>query len=434
MSVLDPHRSSAIRTALQTHVTKRRNEVLAKITGTDAASEKERQKQRDLFELQALLISGAASVSQIQMATHILKGIHPDPKVRVATNLNIDPATLPDLTLVGSHVLRDEIDVDATGNGAFNKKIYELYRLLQTQFDGRSVLDLLESGDVDAVAALSEDASQAQEIANKLTEIDTKRCTQAASHTLAKQVFWPLGNDPHDDRDYHLLAPLYPTSLVHRVYQILQDDRFSEEAKAARQARKTSAWHERTVHEYPHLAVQKLGSSKPQNISQLNSERRGDNYLLASLPPVWRSTTIKPLFNVESLFNVFRWRREVYAQTQNLRRFLEGDPASNQETRQYRDALIDALLDELIQFTAEVRTLDAGWSTDPQCKLLAAHRAWLDPQSNADLGDSIDAIASDFANWLNARLREPLPMGDPEYLYWRKLAREQLKDFSREVE
>ena len=129
------------------------------------------------------------------------------------------------------------------------------------------------------------------------------------------------------------------------------------------------------VHEYPHLAIQKLGGTKPQNISQLNSERRGDNCLLASLPPVWQSPTIKPVLGVASLFEVFRWRREVRTLAAHLRRFLEGDPARNEDTREHRDELVETLLDELMQFTAEVQTLAPGWSADARRAICPATKS-----------------------------------------------------------
>jgi len=43
-----------------------------------------------------------------------------------------------------------------------------------------------------------------------------------------------------------------------------------------------------------------------------------------------------------------------------------------------------------------------------------------------NVDDAADRVASDFANWVNGQIRDPLPMGDAEYLYWRKLARKQL--------
>jgi CRISPR-associated protein Csy1 len=430
----DLERSLAIRAALHERIIKRRSEVLAKITGTDAAAEAERKKQTEFFQLGPLLRSGAACVSQIQMATHIVKGSHPDPRIKTSTNLNVDPSALPDIPLVGSHSLGRNVQVDATGNGAFNRKIFEIFSLLQTRFEDSPILTLLKRGDADATAALSDDPLQAAEIASELAGIDEPRCVRAASHTLAKQIYWPVGPDPHDDSGYHLLAPLYPTSLVHRFYLTLQEDRFGEPAKAAREARKTNAWHERPVREYPNLAVQQLGGTKPQNISQLNSERRGDNCLLASLPPVWQSLKVKPLLNVESLFKVFGSRREVRTSAGQLRQFLAADPAKNIQTRQRLHDLVDALLDELMQFTAEVHTLDAGWSADSQCDLPSHQCAWLDPDATDVTQDGlIDRIASDFANWLNAQLRDPLPIGDAEYLHWRKLARDLFKQEEREA-
>lgn len=433
MSPPDPRRSAAIRECLQEQVAMRLNFVLAKIDGTDAKAESERKKQRDFYQLQPLLDSSAECVRQIQMATHIIKGVHPDLKVKTATNLRVACETLTALPLVGSHVLGASAEVDATGNGAFNKKMFEVFLLLTTKFQGSRILDLLRAGDGDASAALGSTATSAADIAAELADIEASRCAKPASHTLAKQLYWPVGTDPHDDAGYHLLAPLYPTSLVHRFYRTLQYDRFSENAKAARDARKAGTWHERPVREYPNLAIQKLGGTKPQNISQLNSERRGDNFLLASLPPIWQSSAVRPVFGAASLFDVFRWRPLVRTLTAQLRRFLESDPARNQETAVRRDELVGSLLDELMQFTAGFQSLEPGWTIDARCELSPSHRIWLDPDATQEaVPDLIDSLASDFANWLNHQLREPLPMGDAEYLHWRQLARELFNEAERE--
>ena len=432
MSPPDPQRVAAIRATLNSYVSKRLSEVLAKITGTDSAAETERKKQREFFQLSPLISSGADCVDQIHLATHIVKGVHPDPKVKMASNFNVDLMRLPELMLVSSKSVSAKFDVDTTGNGAFNKKVFEVHSLLSVEFDGVSFLGLLKRDDPDAVAALSDNPSKAREWANSLADIDEPRCAKPASHTNLKQLYWPIGNDPHDDASYHLLAPLYPTSLIHRVYQQLQLDRFSPAAKAAREARKAGELHERPVRDYPNLAIQKLGGTKPQNISQLNSERRGDNCLLASLPPVWNSVGVKPLYGVDSLFKRFGWRKEARSLAVQLRRFLEGDPASNIKTRQRRDELVDALIDELMQFAAELGELDAGWSATAECDLPPAHCAWLDPDGpGAAMDDAADRVASDFANWLNGHLRNPLPVGDSEFLYWRKLAREQFEQEER---
>jgi len=421
MSPPDPSRSSAIRIVIAEFLQARLDAKLKELAEDDP----KRSELRVQFAPLAWLQDAARRVGQIQAVTHSLKPIHPDAK---GSSLFREPQSLAALAEVGSHVLGTDFDADVVGNAA----ALDVYKLLKLEYDGRSLLSLAVDADTDLGSALSGDPTTARNWMAAFAGLAAPR-SQFTSHTLAKQIYWPVGSDPHDDAAYHLLAPLYPTSLVHRFYLTLQEDRFSEAAKAAREARKTNASHERPVREYPNLAVQKLGGTKPQNISQLNSERRGDNCLLASLPPVWQSLTVKPLFKVESLFKVFGWRKEVRLLAGHLRRFLEADPARNQETRQRRDELVDALLDEFMQFTAEVHTLDAGWSADPQCELPPVHCAWLDPDAAGAIQDDlIDRIASDFANWLNAQLRDPLPMGDPEYLYWRKLARDLFKQEERE--
>lgn len=377
------------------------------------------------FEPATWLEDAARRVAQIQAVTHSLKPIHPEAK---GTNLYQEPAALPELDEVGSHVLDSDVALDVVGNAA----ALDVYKFLKLEDAGRTLLELACARDADLAVALSDVPDTAQHWMSAFASLVQPRGA-LSSHPFAKQLYWCVGGDPHDDAGYHLLAPLYPTSLVHRVYQTLQEDRFGLEAKAAREARKAKQWHDRPVREYPNLAVQTLGGSKPQNISQLNSERRGVNYLLASLPPVWQARPVQPLLGSASLFERFGRRRAVRSLTDQLKRFLESDPQRNLRTRQRRDLLVDTLTEELIQFTAEVRTLEPGWSADPACQLPPPQRTWLDPDStHAPTEEVTAAIADAFARWLNNCLRQPLPVGDPEYLYWRKLASEHLRQYTWE--
>lgn len=328
---------------------------------------------------------------------------------------------------------------DTTGNGAYVKKIYEVGRLLQLKFENRDLLDWLRDDDSDVTSALGCTGEHGAATRYALISVFDERCAHAASHAKAKQLYWLTGNNAHDDQAYHLLAPLYPSSLIHRVYLQLQDDRFSDDAKAARAARKAGEHHARPVREYPQLAIQKLGGTKPQNISQLNSERRGDNVLLASLPPVWQSADVRALLNVDSLFKVFGGRKEVKQQASALRRFLIANPAPNMDTRRQVDDWIATLIDELVFFQAELLTLQPGWSEAANCELPLAQRVWLDPEAERpdgprmDADDAAEEIAADFARWVNKQLRDPLPVGDPEFIHWRKLARDEFAALEREA-
>jgi CRISPR-associated protein Csy1 len=421
MSTQPSGRQAELRLLISDFLSERLNAKLEKLAEDDP----KRSELLAQFEPATWLDDAARRVSQIQAVTHSLKPIHPDAR---GSSLFREPRSLAPIKELGSHALGTVFEADVVGNAA----ALDVYKFLKREHNGRSLLNLCAEADDDLGAALNSDPTIARSWMAAFAGLAEPR-GKFSSHTQAKQIYWPVGNDPHDDASYHLLAPLYPTSLVHLFYQTLQEDRFGEAAKAAREARKAGDWHERPVREYPNLAIQKLGGTKPQNISQLNSERRGDNCLLASLPPVWQSADVKPVLNVASLFDVFRWRKEVRTLAAHLRRYLESDPARNRETRERRDELVESLLDELMQYTAEVQTLLPGWSTDERCDLPSHQIAWLDPQgTDIDKTDMMDRMVSDFANWLNGQLREPLPMGDAEYLYWRKQARELFKEAERE--
>ncbi len=380
------------------------------------------------FQPATWLDDAARRVHQIQAVTHSLKPIHPEAK---GTNLYSPPASLSALDVVGSHCLGADFAGDVVGNAA----ALDVYKFLKLTHQERSLLDLVLARDADLAMALSDDEAQAAGWLDAFAGLVDPR-GRVASHTMAKQLYWPVGDDPHDAAGFHLLAPLYASSLAHRVYLTIQEDRFSDEAKAARQAKRDGAFSERPVREYPQLAVQQLGGTKPQNISQLNSERRGNNCLLASLPPVWMSVDLKPLHGTDTLFRSYGRRDEVRQTLKVLLAFLKTDPARNVETRAHRAEMVESLIDELLQFTAELRTLAPGWSSAPECQLNLAERHWLDPDgvaiARAAAGqplptDTAEQISAAFANWLNARLRDPLPVGDPEFLEWRKRMHEQIK-------
>jgi len=376
------------------------------------------------YERRTWLADAARRVGQIQAVTHSLKPLHPDAR---GSNLYCAPAALFSYDEVGSHVLGADFAADVVGNAA----ALDVYKLLKLKLDGMSLLDVLLADDPDALAGLSDDAAEAATWAEAFCALVQARGT-AASHTRAKQLYWLASDDadPADDANYHLLAPLYASSLAHRVFQTLNEDRFGEAAKDARQARRDHAEHPQGYAEYPSLAVQKLGGTKPQNISQLNSERGGNNYLLGSLPPQWKSRGILAPLNTDSVFPRFGRSPSVRKTVRELRSFLESDPPPTMETRNQRDAYIDELLDELVSFAAELQqALPQSWTLDEDCELVREEQLWLDPyraEEDADFRSDWEwmdwpaAIGKRFGNWLNSQLDRRLPLGEIEAREWIK--------------
>jgi len=381
------------------------------------------------------LEDAARRIRQIQAVTHSLKPIHPDAR---GTNIYIAPEHLPSHIELGSHVLGKDFSADVVGNAA----ALDVYKFLKLETDGRSLLDGLLAEDADLLHALNEDIAKARQLRDAFVSLVQSDDTQTASHPFAKQLYWLIDEDPTDDAAYHLLAPLYPTSLVHELYNRIQEDRFSEESKAVRQARRDNKFHEGVSREYRNLAVQKLGGTKPQNISQLNSERRGSNYLLSCAPPIWKTSKVRIPLRVNSFIGkIYGNIPEVKKTIETLRQFLENTTRSIMEVRNQRDEYIATLIDELVQLASLYRQdLSPGWSRKHGIELPDDERLWLDPGRAALEGeddfrkewlwmDWPNKIGTRFARWVNEKLGSNLfdyktgkrvPAGDPAFFYWKK--------------
>lgn len=416
---------SNYREAIHAFVYKRLNAKLEKLKADEDGKRTELIAQH---QPSAWLEDAARRVQQIQAVTHSLKPIHPDAR---GTNLYVEPRTLPPLAELGSHALGERFVGDVVGNAA----ALDVYKLLKLEVNGRSLLTALLAHDADALAALHADPAQAQALRDAFVSLTQPRAEGPSSHTLAKQLYWLTGSDACDDAHYTLLAPLYATSLANAVHAQVQEDRFGEANKAARQARRERKMHNGVFHDYPGLAVQNMGGTKPQNISLLNSERRGVNYLLSSLPPQWQASAVRLPVHAPSVFDrLFIARPEVRRTVRALRVFLESDPDANLATRARREELLDALVDELVSLAAELQQiLPPGWSRDDErfADLHRSEQLWLDPL-RAEQPDEADfarewlqmdwpaAVGQRFANWLNAQLRGKLPVGDAEARAWQK--------------
>lgn len=422
-------RSAALRSAIERFLQERLDTKLKPLSPDDP----KRHALLAQFEFETWIADAARRAGQIQAVTHSLKATHPDAR---GTSLYRPPMKLAQHPLVGSHCLAEDFFGDVVGNAA----ALDVYKFLRVAHDGRTLLDLMLAGDPDVLAALSDNPAEAQSWVDDFTGIAQPR-GKPASHTQAKQLYWLVGEDPRHDANYHLLAPLYASSLAHEVFTTLNEDRFGDAAKVARQARRNGDFSDTVVHEYPHLAVQKLGGTKPQNISQLNSERRGNNYLLASLPPLWVTPAVKPPLRTDTILSRFARRERVRALTASLRKFLESDPPLNQRTREERDALALDIVEELFLMELELLQLDGGWSESPDCRLPEAETYWLDPHRAAH--DETFArrrgetdwpieLSDRFAGWLNGRLNGKLMMDDTAHDHWYDMLREEFKARQRE--
>ncbi|MFJ5434625.1 type I-F CRISPR-associated protein Csy1 [Pectobacterium sp. CHL-2024] len=373
------------------------------------------EKRREIekkHEVRAWLTDAASRAGQISLVTHALKYTHSYAK---GSSVFSDKTLTDAKTLSTATLTQPAIDV--VGNAA----VLDVAGLLQAEHKGDSLVAALQRGDHRALEALAENSEQLAKWLTGFQQVFTDR--QPSSHKLAKQIYFPIANG-----EYHLLSPLYSSSLAHALHQRINAVRFGDEAKAIRQAQKANQWHDQRSISYPYLAVQNMGGSNKQNISSLNVTRNGRSYLLNCAPPQWNSIE-KPPQQHEC---IFRLNGEMDYHTRDIvrpmRHFLLSvkDVENNRDIRHQRLRYLDQLIDRLFFYVASVQNLPSGWSA--QSELKHAQQLWLDPyraetdtvfRREREAGDWQKAVAYDFGRWLNRRLKhEELIFGEVERREW----------------
>ena len=228
----DNARQESFRNIITEFLQNRMEEKLAK------AEAGKQEEIRAKFQAEVWLADAARRTPQLSVGTHILKAINPNAQ---GTNVYWPPQDRPGSEdLIGIHALGSDFIADVTGNAG----ALDVYKFLRLEYEGRTLLDWLDAGDPDALAALSPDQAKSEAWARAFGGLKKPDPARLSSHTLAKQVYWLTGEDPLEDAHFHLLAPLYASSLAQAVYLRIQEDLFGEAAKNASQARKDQVWHE----------------------------------------------------------------------------------------------------------------------------------------------------------------------------------------------
>lgn len=371
------------------------------------------------FVFHRWLTDAANRAKQISLATHAIKFTHAD--ARGSSVLALDKREVTACCLSTATLRRP--DLDAVGNAA----VLDVAKLLQLEYGGASLAACLKRGDGSALAAFSQSEAQLAEWVRgfRLALADKS----LASHTLAKQLYFPVG-----EQQYHLLSPLFSSSMAQALYQRIINSRFGEEAKAIRDAKKAGKHIDKQDVSYLNTALQSFGGSQPQNVSQLNLGRRGKSYLFSCAPPSWKSE-LKPPVTGKSIFSG-EFDRRAWRQAQRLQQYLLSihQRDSTMDIRKRLAAYLDELVDTLFNYAAEIQDLTqfAGWSAS--CELKREQQLWLDPyrkeqsfQEERAKADWQLQIADDFAFWLKRKLKhEQLVFGEVEHQEWLRLLNRKL--------
>lgn len=262
-----------------------------------------------------------------------------------------------------------------------------------------------------------------------------------------KQILWAIAQDDSDDDNYITLIPLHPTVLTHEFFQLVNEKRYSDDNKIARDNRFKKTAHQTAYLSIKDLAVVQLGGTKPQNVSQLASKQGGRNYLLPSMPPVFRqSSDIRIPPNISNIFAVNALQYQVKDALNALFTLIKTN-YNNINIREARRAILSDIAYQVLSLGETLQTIrPAGWTKDYH-HLPMHQKYWLDPK-RGDLDGEEDfkaawinkdwhtAIETDFADWLQGIFKNEFKavahhFADPEHSEWRREMADEIKKVLR---
>ena len=404
---------------------------------SDKALEKFRKELEDEYQIDNWLKNCKNSLEFMQeigfsLATHIAKGIHSSSK---STNVIFQKKN--ENKYVGSHSLKNlRIDSNNSNTAVYVRHLTYITSLLNIAFRGERIHNLITNNDKEVVVFFNEKFSAdsffyLQDMLNinieknpKISEID-------------KQILFPSY-----DNNYVCIYPLYPTSLTHETFLKINEIKYSENNKVARRHKKekTGLINHSDILD---IAYVKLGGKKPLNVSVFNKDQNGRNYLLPSVPPIFRqSQDIRISPNATSIFATKALQYKAKEALNALFTLIKTD-YNNVNIREARKAILSDIAYQVISIGETIQTIrPAGWSKDYH-NLSMNQKYWLDPK-RAELDGEDDfktaretedwrtAIEVDFANWLQGILKTEFKafahdFADPEHNEWRREIADEIK-------
>lgn len=395
-------------------VTSSQQEKLSGVEKTEHAENQRaiREEINVSFRPSNWLTDASKRASQIQLATHAPKFTHSDAKASSVNAAGVKGVP----GRVGTHCVTNPT-IDVTGNAA----ALDVANLLLLSDGTEKLWQQLVNDNPEALQEFSTSDKQLNEWVEGLSSAINGG--EYSAHTLSKQVYFPV-----DEGGYHLITPLFPTSLCHEIYELTKSARFDEVSKNARASRKSNSPSDDDVVNYIGVAEMGFGGSKPQNISLLNSQRRGLAYLFSCAPPTWQQSIRLPTKRKAALWTNYRWR--VRSRIKALNQFLDKVANyNNEKIRNTRAQMVTGLLEEWLTLVATIRQAGTpGWSLDSalplheQCLLDPWRR---DPDESSLFNQAMDngewrkQVADDYGQWLNKALSsKKRDLGDVESDKW----------------
>lgn len=318
----------------------------------------------ELFSLENWLPNAAKRAKQISISTHPCTFSHPSSRKNkngYTTSVIALSSCNPDGYLRSGNV---SVPADALGNAA----ALDVYKFLTLEMaNGQNLLTHIESDSDLAKELLSIKSTSYENLKEgflAMTNNDDENITSAK----IKQVYFPV------DNGYHQLSLLTASGAVFELRKRIDDIRFSENTKAARDARKANEPHEPGYKTLNDITTIGYGGTKPQNISVLNNQNGGKAHLLRSVPPnIETRKTSFPTNNFFSQSISYYQCRDLFEQLHAL--FLRYE--NNWHIRAERDDYYQAIIDRVIERMYSVRAVAKEQFNSETSLLEKTQKIWL---------------------------------------------------------
>jgi CRISPR-associated protein Csy1 len=352
----------------------------AKLKGV--SDEEQISKIHDTFHPENWLPDAAKRAGQLSLVSHPSKFTHPSAK----TSSIISESTFVSDGFLRSGNVVSELDV--FGNAAA-MDVYKFLSLILA--DGRTVLTHLDENTETIQQQFKLASTPFDELRDNFLAIKQDKSSKVRTSGQVKQVYFPVADD------YHLLSVLTPSGLMFVLKEKIQNIRFSEQTKLAREAERNNAFDEQGFDELYDLTIMGFGGTKPQNISVLNNKFHGETYLLPCIPPQFKKRDVEPPHS--DFFKNSIYPRLYTDSFQAFHRLITAK-VNNINIRDGRDNVIGFVMDKVIERSWQFRQLDAGWSEKtslPMYQRIWLDDAFLDEREKTD--DWLNRVIKELAHW-----------------------------------
>ncbi len=373
---------------------------------------------------------------RIIKATHVLKFTHSS-----SDNEGVLLTKKSDDKLLSTSSIKKKLILDLAHN---NGNLISISRFLALELNNKPIFDSILDSDFKFLEPFKKNKEQLNNWTEGFSDLVEQREIKTADK--AKQLYFPF--KPNTTKDYHLITPLFPSSLAQEINNVITDIKYSKIQKEIREQKQNKEdkpkYHRNDYINFPDLAMQRFGGDNPQNVSMLNVSRSGKCFLFSTQPPNWHSS-LKPPVNKKSMFDNYYKSQNIQENINYLREFLLRFKSLNlsikdPKRKKHLISWVNSIIDDFLFYFSSIQNLPAGWSDAKNIKLKIEHQYLLDPykqdkdfQAKRKTQDWQKAVCSDFARWLNSQLKGKDKKFTPQQEHskiWNKLITKKLREFN----